>query len=422
MGLGEGLYYSGRYDMAQLKIKGTRLERLQVNINYSEDKSWLGGSIYLDNLLKTLASLPIDERPVIKVNRAAPLLPQTPTCSGDNDLAGDAKPGLIKRIYRRLPLPEGIRGRVRRIKRTEVKEKSVNLPHINFPVVWAAPDDPAAVYWIPDFQHVHLPEFFQPSEIESRNKIHREVSQCNGILVLSSQTAMNDFNSLYPNARVRPRRWSFCSHLTIEAGNPVFDIRSSYDLPEKYLYVPNQFWAHKDHITVFQALKILHDQGMRLDIVCTGYQADSRNPLYFQNIMEYVTDNGLGSQVRVLGVVPREHQLEVFRHAAAVVQPSLFEGWSTVIEDAKAVGRPIVASDFPVHLEQLEGMDRVWFFKRSASKELAGLLRAIWPELRPGPDLEAEAKAVENTEVRRLHSGREFMRIVTEAADLAYNV
>ena len=396
------------------------MERLQININYAENKSWLGGSIYIDNLLKTLASLPVDERPIIHVNSPTPLPQHPPVCSADDNVIRDSQPSLIRRVYHRLPLPEAIRERVRRIKRTVAGEKSVTPRQINFPVVIATPDDPAAVYWIPDFQHVHLPEYFQPSEIESRDKIHREVSQCNGILVLSSQSAMNDFQSLYPNAQVRARRWSFCSHLNIVDGNSDFDVRSSYDLPEKYLYVPNQFWAHKDHITVFRALKILRDRGMRQDIVCTGYQADSRNPLYFQNIMEYVSDSGLDKQVRVLGVVPREHQLEIFRHAAAVVQPSLFEGWSTVIEDAKAIGRPIVASDFPVHLEQLEGMDRVWFFKRSASEELADVLETVWTELKPGPDFDAETKAAESTEGRRLLSGREFMRIVTEAADLAY--
>jgi glycosyltransferase involved in cell wall biosynthesis len=40
------------------------------------------------------------------------------------------------------------------------------------------------------------------------------------------------------------------------------------------------------------------------------------------------------------------------RASAAVLQPSQFEGWSTVIEDARALGKPLIASDFPVHLEQ----------------------------------------------------------------------
>jgi glycosyltransferase involved in cell wall biosynthesis len=38
-------------------------------------------------------------------------------------------------------------------------------------------------------------------------------------------------------------------------------------------------------------------------------------------------------------------------------QPSLYEGWSTTIEEAIYLGTPIVASDLQVHKEQLEGID-----------------------------------------------------------------
>ena len=46
------------------------------------------------------------------------------------------------------------------------------------------------------------------------------------------------------------------------------------------------------------------------------------------------------------------HRSNSIRASAAVIQPSQFEGWSTVIEDARALGKPLIASDFPVHLEQ----------------------------------------------------------------------
>ncbi len=47
--------------------------------------------------------------------------------------------------------------------------------------------------------------------------------------------------------------------------------------------------------------------------------------------------------------------MALLRGAAAVLQPSRFEGWSTIIEDAKSLGKPIVASDIAVHREQLDG-------------------------------------------------------------------
>ena len=41
-------------------------------------------------------------------------------------------------------------------------------------------------------------------------------------------------------------------------------------------------------------------------------------------------------------------------YAEAVIQPSLFEGWSTVVEDAKAMNQYVIASNIDVHIEQLQ--------------------------------------------------------------------
>lgn len=41
------------------------------------------------------------------------------------------------------------------------------------------------------------------------------------------------------------------------------------------------------------------------------------------------------------------------KHSQAVLQPSLFEGWSTVIEDAISLQVPVVASSLPVNIEHL---------------------------------------------------------------------
>ncbi|MCK4990044.1 MAG: hypothetical protein KAS29_06140, partial [Bacteroidales bacterium] len=47
-------------------------------------------------------------------------------------------------------------------------------------------------------------------------------------------------------------------------------------------------------------------------------------------------------------------------HSQAVLQPSLFEGWSTVIEDARSLQVPVVASSLAVNQEQL-GEGGVYF-------------------------------------------------------------
>jgi glycosyltransferase involved in cell wall biosynthesis len=60
------------------------------------------------------------------------------------------------------------------------------------------------------------------------------------------------------------------------------------------------------------------------------------------------------------------------KYSQAIIQPSLFEGWSTVIEDAISLQVPVIASDLPVNIEQLG--DRGFFFSPHDAEGLARLL------------------------------------------------
>jgi glycosyltransferase involved in cell wall biosynthesis len=275
----------------------------------------------------------------------------------------------------------------------------------------------AQMKWLPDLQHVHLPHFFSAEELSARADWIAALARSRGILVLSSEAALADFLKLCPHPATTPQVWSFCTVLTEhETGgrNP----RDAYGLPAKFAYLPNQFWAHKDHLTAFEALAKLRQRGLDLPLVCTGLEEDRRNPDHFARLMRYLSENGIDGAVRCLGLVPRNDQMEIFRHASVVIQPSLFEGWSTVVEDAKAVGRPIIATDLPVHREQLEGYDPAWLFRPSAAEELAALLERVWPQLSAGPEAERERMAGRHTERRRQDAARRFISIAQAAKAL----
>ncbi|MEZ4901449.1 MAG: hypothetical protein R2822_06650 [Spirosomataceae bacterium] len=67
-------------------------------------------------------------------------------------------------------------------------------------------------------------------------------------------------------------------------------------------------------------------------------------------------------------MIPRAHQLGLMKHALAVIQPSKFEGWSTVVEDAKSLQKQILLSRIPVHVEQMG--DRAYYFEADEADEL----------------------------------------------------
>jgi hypothetical protein len=79
----------------------------------------------------------------------------------------------------------------------------------------------------------------------------------------------------------------------------------------------------------------------------------------------------------MLGLISRSDQLLLMRNSQAVIQPSLFEGWSTVIEDAKSLQVPVIASNLKVHIEQL-GKDGCYFDPHDP--EALGEILRCYPE------------------------------------------
>jgi len=85
-----------------------------------------------------------------------------------------------------------------------------------------------------------------------------------------------------------------------------------------------------------------------------------------------IDENGLHDQISLLGIIPRGDQINLMRWSQAVLQPSLFEGWSTVIEDAISLQVPVIAADLPVNMEQLK--EHGSYFRAHDADQLADLL------------------------------------------------
>jgi glycosyltransferase involved in cell wall biosynthesis len=99
---------------------------------------------------------------------------------------------------------------------------------------------------------------------------------------------------------------------------------------------------------------------------------------------------GVASQVRILGLIPREDQIQLVRASMGIVHPSLFEGWSTVVEDSRLFGKPIILSNIPVHREQNPELGR--YFEPHSSEDLADAINRLWLDGKPGPQLLAESE------------------------------
>ena len=229
------------------------------------------------------------------------------------------------------------------------------------------------VAWITDFQHRHLPELFGFGAYWKRDLGFRAQIFSRRQVMLSSEDSRSDCETFFPRSMGRTsvvRSAMLPPNLSDDDGAQA--IASSYQLPERYFYLPNQFWKHKNHRTVIEALRILRQKGNSTVVAASGRAEDYRHPEHFAALQALVHAYGLTHNFRFLGVVPRPHVFALMRSCTALINPSLSEGWSTTVEEGKSLGVPMLLSDLRVHREQAR--DYAYFFDPEAASQLASLM------------------------------------------------
>ena len=246
------------------------------------------------------------------------------------------------------------------------------------------------VHWIPDFQHLRFPHFFPGEFGVDRTRYIDGLLERAETIFLSSHNALDDAREFRPQ---------YLHKLHVLPFVLVPEDKWFKDTPEaeihpitegrEYLIFPSQLWLHKGHEILVRALAILKED-YQLDILtlCPGFQEDYRFPHHFSDINYLARELGVSENIRFLGLLDRQLLMQLMRGARAVVQPSRFEGWSALIEDAQGIGKPIIASDIPVHREQ-DPPDTV-FFEDGDAESLAETIANQWSNLPLGFDLESE--------------------------------
>lgn len=225
----------------------------------------------------------------------------------------------------------------------------------------------------PGFQEHFFPDLFSEKEIERRRTEQQIISNSTARLLLSSKSALSDYRNLYPQAKSKNYVVPFAvSHPKFEDLD-ICELKNKYHINGDYFITSNQFWAHKNHLVIVKAAKILKNEGINFCITLTGKQHDWRNPEYFAELKSLVAEFNLTDNVLFLGLIDRREQLQLMNNSIAIIQPSKFEGWSTVIEDAKAMNQVVIASNISVHMEQLN--ENCFFFEPDSAEELALILK-----------------------------------------------
>jgi glycosyltransferase involved in cell wall biosynthesis len=393
---------------------------MRIGILPQGGNDWIAGVIYVENLVRALNLLPDEERPLLCFvvgpdNRMDDYRGLGNLMPPLKFYGFRSKQALKSKLNSAIKL--GLRNAVKGDLRTQWPKSLEQLTKLNnlsalFPVQRSLGREfPSAwIGWIPDFQHRHMPHFFSNDDLRFRDELFNELTQEAAQVVVSSEAAYRDLTRWFPTSNT-VSVFSFVSVTAPEwyQGNPD-QVIARFKLPRKYLICPSQFWIHKNHRNLFDAIRIAKEAVPDITLVCTGTMQDYRHPNYGQELLEKLARDGLTERVHCLGLLDRYTQIQLLRGAAAVVQPSLFEGWSSLLEDARAFAKRVYVSDIPVHREQDPPDSQ--FFNPHVPEELAALFVKDWRSLTPGPEINREERALLIQKSRAIDFARRFLRIV----------
>jgi len=208
---------------------------------------------------------------------------------------------------------------------------------------------------IHDLQHRLQPEFPEVSaggEWERREYLFRNAARRALLVLTDSEVGREDILNIYGEYGVTPNRVKVLPFLpahylapaTMEIGPA--EVRAAYQLPERYLFYPAQFWPHKNHARIVRALKLVKDEYQsELHVVFCGSRTEPIREQTFREVMTLAHELHIERQVHYLGYVPDAEMAGLYMAAVALVMPTFFGPTNIPVLEAWALNCPVVTSD-----------------------------------------------------------------------------
>ena len=229
------------------------------------------------------------------------------------------------------------------------------LDAIHFPLSVMLPPvgRPPAATTVHDVQHEAYPQFFSRPELAYRKLVYGWTVRRSRIVITVSEFARR---TLIERLRLDPERVR-----AIHSGIDHARFRPGDAEREPFLLYPANRWPHKNHQRLFEAFAIVRRERPELRLVLTGSGHEGKP-----------TPPG----VELRGWVSFDELAELYRRAAALVFPSLYEGFGQPPLEAMACGCPVAVSRV-ASLPEICGDAAEYFDPDSPDDIAAATLRAL---------------------------------------------
>jgi glycosyltransferase involved in cell wall biosynthesis len=239
--------------------------------------------------------------------------------------------GIPERVVESVSVGGSTRGRLfgvlaANVNGPAIRRMMAGADVVHYPFTVAAPRPArrqALVQSLLDVQHLDLPQLFGRAELLYRRHYYEGTARrADGVITISEFAKRRMIELLgIDGDKIQ------VAHLGVDTTQYI----PNHGERENFVFYPARGWAHKNHARLFEAMKIVRERIPGLRLVLTGGGLDALGA-----VPDWVDRRGL---------VSTEELRSLYRSAAALAFPSLYEGFGLPPLEAMASGCPVAASD-----------------------------------------------------------------------------
>jgi glycosyltransferase involved in cell wall biosynthesis len=251
------------------------------------------------------------------------------------------------------------------------------------------------VVCIHDLMHKYYPKFPEYPLLEriKRDLFYAKAARHALISVVDSSGCKKDLVRFYSIDENRIRAIPFTPppyinkyrDMSIEIADKVL---ARYSLPEKYIFYPAQFWSHKNHLRLVNAVYFInYKYKCKINVVFVGAKKES-----FDRLFSHVKRLKLDDQIFYLGYISQQEMVALYKKATALVFPSLLGHTNIPPLEAMTLGTPVLCSNLFSMPEQVQ--DAGVLFDPFDVEDIAAKILLVWQNDRLRAEMIAKGKEI----------------------------
>jgi len=250
---------------------------------------------------------------------------------------------------------------------------------------WIFPAQESLTYQVPSIRAIgsihdlmhryepHFPEVHARFRYGIREHRFRNIARCSAAVLVDSEVGRGHVVESYHVTRERIWPLPYVAPSYLRDTSPRADFDTHYKLPARFVFYPAQFWLHKNHFCLLEALSIVANTLPDVALVLSG---DRRHA--FDSVKTYAKALRLESKVFFVGYVPDSDLSGFYKRARALVMPTFFGPTNIPPVEALALGCPAIISEIYGMPEQCG--DAALYFNPKCPKEIADQIIRVWTD------------------------------------------